>query len=878
MGVRAFEVRGVALAEGPRAAFVVALVALASCRDRSGADEARARVLVPRERIRVAGCRQVTFDESGLTCLRATKTSTVRVWVQPPTDAIVEARRGDRRIPTATPPDPAVRGWRAVDTTDSITVTVHPQWWRTVVRLADTPPEPPAPFEDEADTRGDDPAKWRVLAERLAHWGSPARDVLWASAEQEERWLLRAEALFAAGCEDGQALVTRQRLLYALRARGETDRALAVARLAWERPPVFVDGELYLLRERIAVHRTVGRLDDAADLVDRARSLAPFSIHPRTTALVLAELLAVQERLGQEAAADATAERLERLLPELPPPSAAFVLANLGWSAYLRAETCRALGCTWRPSADRAAGFLSRALEIEEAREGDLAEVALDLGLVALLREDRAALTAALTRIAEGADVAHRSWLTMLRLRADLLSRPTSSSAVALEALARDADDPELAWRAHLALGELAERRDDPGASVTHYLAAEARIRAWLADLALGAPRFGVRRLHVAAQRRLTTALVHLGRHDEALTHVRAARRATLAYALERPAPVEDRLVWCDDAALSRELAAPLPALFAAPRLPRPLESDAVPPDPEDGALLAIAGGAKHLHGFLAVGGETHHVDLGPFRPRDPSEARATIVRALEAFGPRLEGIDALYYLPTPASEPCAGRGRDDRSCPRTALHTLPHPTQEGVLQDHFVVAEKLDIARPTRVDRERPEALVVVDTFSSDLVGGREVARVAEASLRGRYDVEVVEGFADEAAFFAALGRAELFHFTGHAVASRGGSALRLGPDLEVDALRLVQWRGPAPRSAVLLGCGTGDGGALSAGLELGPAQALVIAGAEAVLATRRPVKEAVATEVARCTHAGSGQVRTSLRRCLGVVPELDDFFLLVP
>ncbi|MEQ9501171.1 MAG: CHAT domain-containing protein [Deltaproteobacteria bacterium] len=868
-----------AIAEVPRTAFVVALVALAACRDRSGADETRARVLVPRDRIRVAGCRQVTFDAEGLTCLRATKTSTVRVWVLPPTDAIVEARRDDRPIPAATPPDPAVKGWRAVDTTGSITVTVHPQWWRSVVRLIDTPPEPPSAPEDDADTREDDPTKWRPLAEQLAHWGSPARDVPWASAELEERWLLRAEALFAAGCEDGQALVSRQRLLYALRARGETDRALAVARLAWARAPVFVDGELYLLRERIAVYRTIGRLDDAADLVDRARALAPFSNQPRSTALVLAELLAVQERLGQEAAADATAERLERLLPALPPPSAAFVLASLGWSAYLRAETCRALGCAWRPSAERAADFLARALEHHEAREGDLAEVALDLGLVALLREDRAALTAALRRIAAGADVTHRSWLTMLRLRADLLSRPTSSSAVALEALARDVDDPELAWRAHLALGELAERRDDPAASVTHYLAAEARIQAWLADLALGAPRFGVRRLRVAAQRRLTTALVRLGRHDEALHHVRAARRATLAYALERPAPVEDRLAWCDDAALARQIDAPLPALVPAHRSPRPIESGAVPPDPQGGALFAIAGGASHLHGFLAVGGKTHHVDLGPSRPRDPREARATIGRALEAFGARLEGIDALYYLPTPASEPCAGRGRADRSCPRTALHTLPHPTKKGTLQDHFVVAEKLDINRPTRADRVRREALVVVDTFSSDLADGRTIGHMAEASLRDRgSEVEVVEGFADEDAFFDALGRAEHFHFTGHAVASPGGSALRLGPDLELDALRLVQWPGVAPRAVVLLGCGTGDGGALSAGLELGPAQALVIAGAEAVLATRRPVREAIATEVARCVYAGSGQVRTALRRCREAVAELDDFFLLVP
>jgi tetratricopeptide (TPR) repeat protein len=152
-----------------------------------------------------------------------------------------------------------------------------------------------------------------------------------------------------------------------------------------------------------------------------------------------------------------------------------------------------------------------------------------------------------------------------------------------------------------------------------------------------------------------------------------------------------------------------------------------------------------------------------------------------------------------------------------------------------------LDVALAGPPSAAARTALVVADP-RSDLPGAAASAVDTAASLKAQgFTVRTLLGTeATHEALLAALPEVDLFDYSGHARAGSGwGSTIALADDAELsiaDILTLTR----TPRIAVLNGCGTAqqqDAGTL------GIAQAFAAAGSSFVIATSRPVADALAT-----------------------------------
>jgi tetratricopeptide (TPR) repeat protein len=149
--------------------------------------------------------------------------------------------------------------------------------------------------------------------------------------------------------------------------------------------------------------------------------------------------------------------------------------------------------------------------------------------------------------------------------------------------------------------------------------------------------------------------------------------------------------------------------------------------------------------------------------------------------------------------------------------------------------------------------ALVVGDPDDT-LVAARAEAMLVGKALDGRMPSALLIGpAATSRAVGAALARAGLFHYAGHAVQGSTedwASHLRLvdGGRLTVaDFLALA----PAPRKAVLLGCDAARAFGEAEGVGL--AQALIAAGTEEVLAPVKEVPDTLAKKLADALYAGA-------------------------
>lgn len=215
----------------------------------------------------------------------------------------------------------------------------------------------------------------------------------------------------------------------------------------------------------------------------------------------------------------------------------------------------------------------------------------------------------------------------------------------------------------------------------------------------------------------------------------------------------------------------------------------------------------------------------------DPLAASTPAEQAARLLGPFADSIRAARRVRFVVSGPLAGLD----------LHGLPF---EGApLWQRMPVAFGVDVPAPVRVPGTR--ALVVADP-RSDLVGARRSGQAAAALLQAR----LLQGeAARREAVLEALGQADLFIYTGHGALAGDGwaSHLRLaGEDQLVPGDLLLQPR--LPRRVVLAGCETGRVPARSAAVGMSLAHAFVVGGAQAVIATTRPVAD---DEAARLLEA---------------------------
>ena len=158
------------------------------------------------------------------------------------------------------------------------------------------------------------------------------------------------------------------------------------------------------------------------------------------------------------------------------------------------------------------------------------------------------------------------------------------------------------------------------------------------------------------------------------------------------------------------------------------------------------------------------------------------------------------------------------------------------------------------RTGRDSQRSALVVSDPQRNLKAAREEGGRVSESLRSRaWEIEYLEGKdASAAAVLAAIGRAEWFHFAGHATQTSigwgGELALSRGQRISaVDLFMLPQ----VPRVAVLAACEAGgmrsDG--MSGGLTL--ATALLLRGSEAVVAPLEKVSDAVSGRFVKQLYA---------------------------
>jgi CHAT domain-containing protein len=179
-------------------------------------------------------------------------------------------------------------------------------------------------------------------------------------------------------------------------------------------------------------------------------------------------------------------------------------------------------------------------------------------------------------------------------------------------------------------------------------------------------------------------------------------------------------------------------------------------------------------------------------------------------------------------------------------LHALPW--DGGALVDAVPVAYGLDLGSRVRGVEGGRRAVVVADG-RGDLPGARRDGRRVAESLRARgWQVEILSG--DDAtapAVRTALERSDLLHYSGHGdFAGRAGetSALLLAGEDRLAVGDILALSSP-PRFVVLSGCETGRSGGEDAVEGLGLAQAFLVAGAEQVVASVRPVGDRLASDL---------------------------------
>ena len=825
------------------------------------------------------GCEAV---QAGPVCLLRPG-ATLRLWVA--VHAETPLRLELDGAPLAAKWEPAEDGLRAVlsaPPTGALTLRADDAAWRLGLTLAPMPALPPALEAVHAEiSRGD-----MVAAERALTSALPGLE----GAARAEALTLRADVAFMRG-DPTAALAAYEPAFAAARAAGLLRRASEVALtasylctatlydLAGARRWLARHAELTpLLPEARLRHGYYAGLvaDWAGDLRAAQRSYEAHAATARALGLdselaaALSALGVLRGRVGDAAGAERAFAELLALGERIPVEVRALALHNAAWTA-LEARSRGQAAPDPEPQLRAAAALFAP----DGPRPDPLiaAELRINLVYAMLVRGDAAAARAALAGTAAPTRTLQR-WRDFLAARVALLEdRPTTAlrELSAVRAAAAEAGDRGLEWSATLGAGEALERLGRDEAALERYRHAAAMHAGDLAALAVdaGRERFAAERDRGA--QRLVLLLLRLGRAGEALCAARRARAqglAGLAAAARDPAALaayrEARELL--DAKiersweLSRRTGERARAELRAERRRLDATLDAALAGADD---LSAGTGRSSVAADLSAGTgrSTAAADLsaGAGRPtaaeggcaglRGPGDGELLLVyypvdAGYVGFGLDAAGLTTARVPGALAADPdararqllgpfAAALGRARRvaviaSGPLSAegFHALPWAG--GALIDAAVVTYALDL--PRRTAGAGPLTRAVQLAPPSNLAGAAEELASAAAGLRARgLAVERLTG--DEADLLARIAGADLLHYAGHARGEGWGGALELGGERSLGARDLLSVA--APRVAVLSGCETGlpDPRAHAGGMSL--AHALLLAGAQAVLAT---------------------------------------------
>lgn len=603
--------------------------------------------------------------------------------------------------------------------------------------------------------------------------------------------------------------------------------------------------------------------------------------------------------IGEEAAAHAALRRAV----ERPPPGA---------GACDRADALINLGAAWLMARDPAAWPLDPRVPLEEAmtlfetgceRPVRAANAALNLAVAAAAYGDTARAKAHLARVrtlTATPTVEMVLWWDELGGRVAIAEK-RFDAALKIYRKMRDraeaAAAPEAAFRALAGEAQAAKGSGDTARAVAAYARAEEELDSLALRVPVSIGRDAYLADREASARELVSLLLELGRTEEALQAARRARRRVvfrlqMVRSIERLSP-EARAGWDRSIAAYQEARAAVEAaaredwkltaeqLRAArdlrevknshlrsaleeafslieeekrlPELPRPAEFELLltyfpVPGGWVGFALDREGVAAHRIGPLGETSEARASQL--LAPFDAPLARAKRIRIL-SYG-ALRAID---------------------------LHALPWRGRPLIRSKQ--VSYALDLAARDR-PQERGPALIVGDA-TEDLPFAAREAREVEQLLAGRgLEVELRIGAAATLkAVRAQLSSASVFHYAGHGAfdgTSGFESALRLadGPLSLGDVLALTG----APDQVVLSGCETGKSG--EAGAESwGLAQAFVVGGASAVVATTRRVEDTLSRRFALAYHGATGDPWARFQAASAAIsdhPDWANFRLITP
>ncbi|WP_438023405.1 CHAT domain-containing protein [Sorangium sp. So ce233] len=844
--------------------------------------------------VEFAGCAAV---RAGPIC-ELPRDRTVRLWIQAPRDAVVTVAAGGAAAPArgAEVQGGVLARVRVEDGAPAVIVTAARGGAAATFRLDVDAPEPVPELEraealrqagrfDEAEAQleplGRDPRPAvrsqarRKLARIARARGQAARAVeLLVDAIREDR----ADGRVSDEFKDRFTLAyIRVQVEHRLDdARRELDALLPLA-------PAYPEG-------RAIAHYFRGlAAAEAADLRATLRLFREAAEHTARLGIddyrrdAVERMAQTLGALGRNGEAVALFRELEAGLPaDTDPCRRALLLNNAGWFALRAASTDAADGATPDP-----APLFEEALALSQrpcVEPIDRAHVLINLALALV---ERGQPGEAARRLAEArrapAPPSPRveAWRLLLEGRIALASgRPAQALPWfdRLSRLAQDAAFPEAQFEGALGRAE-AEDALGRAAAGASYARAEALLAAWSRSVPLGEGRdtFLGRfercaRLHVDfVLREARLAPGAAARAAEVARRSRARLLSSLDWADRVAALAPDaRARWeaavaayrgaraaldggtAADWGLPKERHAAAVAARAAEhaRLRSALDdalaglqlgSGAEPPPPADGELVLVYHPVRDgWAGFAVTAAGARAVALGAVDPRAAPERLGA--RLLDPFAEEIGRARRVRF---------AAYGPLDR----IDLHALPHAGQP--LLARVPVAYGLDLP-PRPAAQPSPRSAVVVGDPRGDLPAARAeaAARAGDLARRG-WAVAHLEGqAATHDAVRAAVERpgVSLLHYAGHGVFEgrdgwRSGLPLAGGGWLTVgDILALAR----VPPVVVLSGCDTARTAELARAEGLGLAQAFAAAGASAVVAAARPVRDALAAELMAALYGG--------------------------
>lgn len=796
----------------------------------------------PAPAVLYAGCAAVA---AGPTCSMRPG-EPLRLWVEAHRDArLVLERDGAPELVAWRPVEHGLRA-EVAGTAGSLALRAEGAGWRWTLALRPAADPSPALAEIERISRDDDLAAALAALDRLL----PTL----TGGELAEAVALRGDLQFR-GDDVAGALATYEDAFTRTRAAGLLARAHEVALTASYTATVLQQdlgaaavwlarhAELHAALPEARLHHAyyAGLLAEAQhDLRTAARRYEEHARMARAIGRavdVVGATMALgllRARLGDAAGAEAAFAEALALGEQVPADARARVLHAAAWVAF----EARARGL---PAADPEPRF-AEALAIfspggPHADPAAAAEARINLAYARIVRGDPAAARDALAGLAPPNRASER-WRLYLLGRADLLTGEHAAALARftrLAAAAADASDRRLEWSAAIGAGEAHEGLGDPHAAIAAYRRADELHAGLLAAIAVDAGRERFAAEQDRGAQRLVRLLLREDRADEALCAARLARIAAfrgLAAVHAAPAGLADyrerqaRLAAEVEASWDLSLAAGEAARARLRAERRALDQvlddrvAEVQPAAPSCAELRPPGPGELLLVYFPLGDE-----IAAFA-RDEAAATSAVLPAsadphalLAPFAGALARAQRVRLITS---------GQVGAAALPDALPGLP-------------VVHALDLPRrPARAPTLRRAVQLAPP---SNLAGATsELTAVASALAAAGATLERLHG--DEPDLLARLSGADLLHYVGHARGDGWAGALALGGERSLGVGDLLSVA--APRLAVLGGCETGllDPRAHAGGMSV--AHALLLAGADAVIATDAEVDDAVASAVA--------------------------------